>query len=99
MKFDEDGRVDEPCLSCDKSYVDNIYHEWHCDEIECFYAAKGKGKNWYENKKRVNNVFDKIKTEIMKIQTYKTFLCEDYVKRDDVLAIIDKCKEESEGWP
>jgi len=97
MIFDEDGLLQEPCLSCSEAYVESIRHEWHCDEIECYYAAEGKGKNWHEDKKQVNDVFDKIKTEIMKIQTYKTFLCEDYVKRDDVLAIIDKCKEESEG--
>ena len=41
---------------------------------------------------------DKIKAEIMKKQTYKMFGGEDtvYVERDDVLAIIDKYKAESE---
>jgi hypothetical protein len=41
---------------------------------------------------------DKIKAEIMKLQTYKLFEGEKdvYVERDDVLKIIDKYKAESE---
>lgn len=44
------------------------------------------------------NVLDKIRAEIMKKQTYKMFGGEYtvYVERDDVLAIIDKYKAESE---
>lgn len=44
-------------------------------------------------------VLDKIRAEIMKLQTYKMFGGEDtvYVEHEDVLAIIDKYKAESEG--
>jgi hypothetical protein len=44
------------------------------------------------------DVFDKIRAEIMKLQTYKMFEGEDavYVENEDVLAIIDKYKAESE---
>lgn len=44
------------------------------------------------------SVLDKIRAEIMKLQTYKMFEGEDtvYVERDDALAIIDKYKAESE---
>lgn len=43
-------------------------------------------------------ILDKIRAEIMKLQTYKMFVGENtvYVERDDVLQIIDKYKEESE---
>ena len=37
MNFDEDGLLEEPCLSCDKAYVEDIWHEWCCDEKECPY--------------------------------------------------------------
>lgn len=43
-------------------------------------------------------VIDKVRAEIEKLQTYKMFIGEKtvYVERDDVLAIIDKYKRESE---
>lgn len=49
-------------------------------------------------KQEVNAVLDKIRAEIMKLQTYKMFGGEDtvYVEHEDVLAIIDKYKAESE---
>ena len=45
-----------------------------------------------------NGVLSKIRAEIEKLQTYKMFVGEKtvYVERDDVLAIIDKHKGESE---
>jgi hypothetical protein len=44
-------------------------------------------------------VLGKVRAEIEKLQTYKMFVGEDtvYIERDDVLAIIDKYKGESEG--
>ena len=44
------------------------------------------------------DVFNKIRAEIKEVQTYKMFEGEDtvYVERNDVLAIIDKYKAESE---
>ncbi len=35
MIFDEDGLLEEPCLSCDKAYIEDIWNEWCCDEKEC----------------------------------------------------------------
>ena len=35
MFFDEDGDLDEPCLSCDKANVENIWYEYYCDEQTC----------------------------------------------------------------
>lgn len=40
MIFDEEGLLDEPCLSCDKPYVEDIWNEWCCDEKECPYKIK-----------------------------------------------------------
>ena len=42
MNFDEEGLLDEPCLSCKKAYVENLYFEWCCDEKECEYKAKSE---------------------------------------------------------
>jgi len=46
MKFDEDSLLQEPCLSCTKAYVENIWHEWCCKERECPYTAESEGKKW-----------------------------------------------------
>lgn len=35
MIFDNDGLLEEPCLSCDKAYVEDIWNEWCCDERDC----------------------------------------------------------------
>jgi len=35
MNFDEEGLLDEPCLSCEKARVEDIWWEWYCDEKEC----------------------------------------------------------------
>lgn len=45
-----------------------------------------------------SEVLDKIRAEIIKLQTYKMFEGEDtiYVERDDVLEILDKYRTESE---
>lgn len=42
MKFDEDGLLEEPCLSCDKAYVEDIWHEWCCNEKECPHTAESE---------------------------------------------------------
>ena len=42
MKFDEEGLLEEPCLSCDKAHVEDIWHEWCCDEKECPYTAESE---------------------------------------------------------
>lgn len=39
MIFDEDGLLEEPCLSCDKPYIENIWYSWCCDERECPYSS------------------------------------------------------------
>lgn len=40
MSFDEDGLLKEPCLSCDKAYVEDIWCSWCCDEKECQYKTE-----------------------------------------------------------
>ena len=44
MNFDEEGLLEEPCLSCDKPYIEDIWNEWCCDEKECPY--KKGNKEW-----------------------------------------------------
>lgn len=40
MSFDEEGLLDEPCLSCEKAYTEDIWWEWCCDEQVCKYKEK-----------------------------------------------------------
>ena len=40
MIFDEDGLLEEPCLSCDNAYVEDIWYGWCCDEKECYMEQK-----------------------------------------------------------
>ena len=42
MNFDEDGLLEEPCLSCNKAYVEDIWYEWCCDEEKCPHNAESK---------------------------------------------------------
>ena len=32
---DEEGFICEPCASCDKAYVDNLFDEWCCGAKKC----------------------------------------------------------------
>ena len=45
MIFDEEGLLEEPCLSCDKPYTENIWSEWCCDEKECIHKAEREDKD------------------------------------------------------
>ena len=42
MQFDEEGFLNEPCLSCDKAYLEDIWYEWCCDEKKCPYKAESE---------------------------------------------------------
>ena len=42
MNLDEYGILEEPCLSCDKAYTDDLFYEWWCDEKECPYTAESE---------------------------------------------------------
>ena len=37
ISFNDDGLPKEPCLSCEKSYVEDIWGDFCCDEKECPY--------------------------------------------------------------
>lgn len=52
-----------------------------------------------KTQKEINDVLDKIRAEIMKLQTYKMFEGEDtvYVECEDVLQVIDKYRSEGSG--
>ena len=45
MNLDEYGNLEEPCLSCDKAYMDILSYEWCCDEKECPYTPEKKSEN------------------------------------------------------
>ena len=38
--YDEDYFLEEPCLSCEKSYVEDIWHEFCCDEKYCIHEKE-----------------------------------------------------------
>ena len=42
MNLDEYGNLEEPCLSCDKTYMEILSYEWCCDEKECPYTAESE---------------------------------------------------------
>ena len=42
MIFDEEGLLDEPCLSCNRAYIKDVKHGWHCKEKECPYQKARK---------------------------------------------------------
>lgn len=44
MNLDEYGNLEEPCLSCDKTYMNILSYEWCCDEKECPYTAESEDK-------------------------------------------------------
>lgn len=44
MIFDEDGYLEEPCLSCDNAYLEDIWTEWCCDEKECPHKPESEEK-------------------------------------------------------
>lgn len=44
IKVDNEGHIEEPCLSCDKAYVEDIWFEWCCDEKKCPYMAESEEK-------------------------------------------------------
>ena len=44
MNLDEYGILEEPCLSCDKAYTDDLFYEWWCDEKECPYTAESEAR-------------------------------------------------------
>ena len=80
---------------------DDCIHKSVCyrtDIVLPSYADKCGDFESKSEKNAVNEVLDKIRAEIMKLQTYKMFGGEDtvYVEHEDVLQIIDKYKAESE---
>lgn len=44
MNFDEEGLLEEPCISCNKCYVDNLFNEWSCDVKECPHKTESEEK-------------------------------------------------------
>jgi hypothetical protein len=33
----KEGIIEEPCVSCEKCYVEDIWNEFCCDERQCIY--------------------------------------------------------------
>lgn len=38
--YDEDYLPEEPCLSCEKSYIEDIWNEYCCDEKKCIHEEE-----------------------------------------------------------
>ena len=85
--YGNDYRVEEPChLPCDYKFY----------EISGVAICEESFKKIKRLEDEINDVLDKIRAEIMKLQTYKMFKGEDavYVECEDVLQIIDKYRED-----
>lgn len=38
--YDEDYLPEEPCLSCEKCYIEDIWYEHCCDEKKCIHEEE-----------------------------------------------------------
>ena len=38
--YDEDYILEEPCVSCEKCYVEDIWNEHCCDEKQCIHQEE-----------------------------------------------------------
>ncbi len=45
MSFDEDGLLQEPCLSCDKAYVEDIWCGWCCEMKKNVHVRKKESED------------------------------------------------------
>lgn len=48
---DEERDITEPCLSCGKAYVEDIWGEWCCDEKKCLHKKEKALKVWHDSVK------------------------------------------------
>lgn len=55
MVFDKNGFLDEPCVSCDKPYLE--LNEWHCNEKECPHKTECKKVKINRKLIKINKVF------------------------------------------
>lgn len=44
IQTDEEGTIEEPCLSCDFAMVDNLFYEWYCEKNKCIHETGQKDK-------------------------------------------------------
>jgi hypothetical protein len=49
---DEDYWVAEPCVGCKYVYVEDIWHEFCCDQKECIYPEEYKEKEEIYRRKK-----------------------------------------------
>lgn len=38
--YDEDYILEEPCVSCEKCYIEDIWNEYCCDEKQCIHQEE-----------------------------------------------------------
>lgn len=79
MSFDEEGLLAEPCLSCDKPRLDDLFYEWYCDEKECLYKGCDRWCNTCE--------FKHLESECLG--------CSEYDEYDNVIKLRNYKKEET----
>ena len=53
--YDEDYLVCEPCLSCEKSYTEDIWWETFCDEKECIHKKEYENQMKKSPEERINS--------------------------------------------
>ena len=95
IMHDEDGDIAEPCLSCGKAYVEDIWGEWCCDEKECLYKKEKALKVWH-NSVKFNEIECSSKLQEAISTAFKALEqkpCEDAISRQAVLEIQAKYAE------
>ena len=89
VERDEDGYPIEPCLSCDKSYIEDIWNELCCDEkicdkkkgrisMNCGYRTESYGGSKVRNLKKI------LMFEILELDNIGIFqyIYDNYIKED-----------------
>ena len=90
MIFDEDRLLDEPCLSCNKAYVEDIWYEWCCDEKACPYKIDNRSQ---ERRERMSKTSFEIKNDAVIKYTPMPEIGEDIYKSEVVITkeIFQEC--------
>lgn len=85
--YDEDYDLDEPCLSCDKPYIEDIWNEWCCDIKECPHKVKSEDNCMQEIE---------VKTTLYVTDDGKRFntlkSAQDHEKHLEALEKLNSCK-------
>lgn len=89
INFNDEGLITEPCCSCNKAYIEDIWNEWCCDEKECIYNTTTDEKIEYNIQFKKQSVVTALRDTLYK---YKQAVAESlryiYITDDGTFAIL-----------